>query len=371
MKRKITGLFILFISLVLLGSAMNQSFINKIKFEKYFDHLNPQMIQESALYKAALVHSDRWRYGDLYGVCYLSQYKFKLEPFKQYGYKPGRQNTNRVLYIIGDSFLADKILSGAFDAFDNVIFLDRRFSFGPIKLDSTKQNYLMMEFAERNLNDYDIDKTDEIRWTNNDIKSGVNFSNTPASAPGQSPPTSLFERLNKIIFNKDLSRNLELILFDNKLTTPFKEAKASLNYKLFDRIANGVVISSDKKRLLFYVTIDTNNMQSAFRYKNEHALDSIVRNLDIARDYYRAIGFKKVFLSVIPNAVSVYDDKRMPYNHLLERVEQKTDLPIIPLYKAFKADKRNLFYRSDSHWNPQGLDTWVNEANKVLTANLN
>lgn len=369
--RKVTGLFILFISVVLLLSSMNQAFINKIKFEKYFDHLNPQMIQENALYKAALVHSDRWRYGDLYGVCYLPQYKLELEPFKQYGHKPGRQNTNRVLYIIGDSFLADKILSGAFNAFDNVVFLDRRFSFGPIKLDSTKKNYMVMEFAERNLNNYDINKTFENRWTTDNIKNGVNFSNAPL--PGGIPfvPESIFARLGRIIFHKDLSRNLELMLFDNKLTTPFKEAKASLNYTLFDRIANEVVISSDKKRLLFYTTVDTNNIQSAFRYKTEHALDSIVRNLDIARDYYRAIGFKKVFLSVIPNAVSVYDDKRMPYNHLLERVEQKTDLPVISLHKAFKADKRNLFYRSDSHWNPQGLDTWVNEANKVLTANLN
>lgn len=369
--RKITGLFILIISVVLLVSAMNQSFINKIKFEKYFDHLNPQMIQENAWYKAAFVHSDRWRYGDLYGVSYLYQYKFELEPFKQYNHKAGRQNTNRVLYIIGDSFLADKTLSGAFGAFDNVIFLDRRFPFGPIKLDTSKQNYLVMEFAERNLNGYDISKTDEARWTTNDIKNGINFSNAPAVAGNQPPPASLFDRLNKIIFNKDLSRNLELILFDNKLATPFKEAKASLNYKLFGRVANEVAVSTDKKRLLFNITVDTASLQSAFRPKNEHAVDSIAGNLDIARNYYWAIGFKKVFLSVIPNPVSVYDDNRMPYNHLLERVEQKTDLPVVSLYKIFKTDQRNLFYRSDSHWNPPGLDIWINETNKVLTSNIN
>jgi hypothetical protein len=369
--RTVTGLFVLLISVVLLGSAMNQSFINKIKFEKYFDHLNPQIIQENTWYKAAFVHSDRWRYGDLYGVSFLPQYKLELEPFRQYRHKSGRQNTNKVLYIIGDSFLADKTLSGAFNAFDNMVFLDRRFAFGPIKLDTAKQNYLLMEFAERNLNGYDISKTDEIRWTSNEIKSGVNFSNASAMATSQPPPVSLFERLNKIIFNKDLSRNLELILFDNKLASPFKEAKASLNYKLFDRVANEVAVSSDRKRLLFNITVDSASVQSAFRSKADHAVDSLLRNLDTARDYYLAIGFKKIFLSVIPNPVSVYDDKRMPYNHLLERVEQKTDLPLISLYKIFKADKRNLFYRSDSHWNPLGLDIWVSETNKVLTSNLN
>ncbi|WPU98349.1 hypothetical protein SNE26_20195 [Mucilaginibacter sp. cycad4] len=355
---------------MLLGSAMNRSFVNKIKFEKYFDHLNPYIIQENILYKAAFVHSDRWRYGDLYGVCFLPQYKFELEPFKQYPYKPGRLNTNKVLYIIGDSFLADKTLSGAFEAFDHVIFLDRRFAFGPIKLDTTRQNYLMMEFAERNLNGYDIVKTDEIRWATGEIKSGIKISNSSTPQTSQPSPLSLFERLNKIIFNKDLSRNLELILFDNRLVSPFKEVKASLNYKLFDRVANEVVVSSDKKRLLFNITVDTASAQSAFRPKTESGIDSIVNNLDIAKRYYLSIGFKKVFLSVIPNPVSVYDDKRMPYNHLLERVEQNTDLTVVSLYHIFKADKRNLFYRSDSHWNPQGLDIWVNEVNKTLTSSV-
>lgn len=369
--RKITGLFILIISAGLWVTAMNQSFIITIKFEKYFDHLNPKMIQENALYKAAFVHSDKWRYGDLYGLSYLHQYKFELDPFKQYPPKPNRQNTNRVLYIIGDSFLADKTLSGAFDAFDNVTFLDRRFGFGPIKVDTAKQNYLMMEFAERNLNGYDISKTTEIRWPANDIKNGKSFGTASTPTGGKLPHESVFERLNRIVFNKDLSRNLELILFDNKLATPFKEAKASLNYKLFDRVANEVVVSTDKKRLLFNTTVDTSSMQSAFRPKTEHAIDSIVNNLAVAKNYYLSIGFKKVFLSVIPNPVSVYDDKRMPYNHLLERVEQKTDLTVVPLYHIFKADKRNLFYRSDSHWNPQGLDVWVNEANKVLKSSVN
>jgi len=365
--RKITGLLILIVSIALLGSAMNQSFINKIKAEKYFDHLDPQAVHESALFKAAFVHSDKWAYGDLYGLSALHQYKFEMEPFKRYIQKPGRQNTNRILYIIGDSFLADKTLSGAFDNFDNVVFLDRRFPFGPVKVDTAKQNYLLLEFAERNLNGYDINKTDEVRWTANDINNGVNLRNTPVQTESQPPSASIFERINKIIFNKDLSRNLELVLFDNKLTTPFKEAKASLNYRLFDRVAKEVAVSTDKKRLLFNITVDTASQQSAFRPKSDQAVDSIVRNLDLARDYYRAIGFKKIFLSVVPNPASVYDNKRMPYNHLLERVEQKTDLPTVPLYKIFKTDQRNLFYRSDSHWNPAGLDLWVQETNKALT----
>lgn len=368
--RKIAGIFILIASIAILGLAMNQSFINKIKSEKYFDHLYPKMATENAAYKAVFVHSDRWRYGDLYGISYLRQYKLKLEPFKQYPAQ-GRPVTNRVLYIIGDSFLADKVLNSAFDDFDDVYFLDRRFPFGPIKLDSTKQNYLIMEFAERNLNGYNISKTDEIRWTDNEIKTGANFGNSTPSGNAQPPQASLADRLSKIFFNKDLSRNLELILFDNKISTPFKEAKATLNYKMFGRVANEVAVSTDKKRLFLNFTVDTGSAQSAFRPKTQRAVDSIIINLDVACKYYRAIGFKKVFLSVIPNPVSVYDENRMSYNHLLQKAEQATNLPAISLFKIYKADKRNLFYKSDTHWNPLGMEIWVNETNKVLKTNLN
>jgi hypothetical protein len=330
--RKITGVFMLVFSMALLLSAMNQSFINKLSFEKFFGNLYPEMVKEDALYKAAFVNSDRWHYGDLYGLGYLHDYKLVPEPYKNYSHKPGRKNTGRLLYIIGDSFLAYKTLSGAFEAFDSVIFLDRRFTFGPIKLDTVKQNYLIMEFAERNLNGYAINKTKEIRWQTNEIEKGLNFSSGQGATGGQLPEL-LPDRLSKIIFNKDLSRNLELILFDNKLATPFKETKALLNYKLFNRTANEVTVSTDKKRLLINVAVDTASFQSSFKPKSDLIIDSIVHNLDLARDYYHAIGFKKVFLSVIPNAVSIYDDKRMSYNHLQERVEQKTHLPVVPLYK--------------------------------------
>ncbi|AYL97252.1 hypothetical protein [Mucilaginibacter celer] len=369
--RKISGIFILIVSLITLGLAMNQSFINKIKSEKYFDHLYPKMATENALYKALFVHSDRWRYGDLYGLSYLHQYKFELEPFTQYPAKTNGKSTNRVLYIIGDSFLADKTLTGAFDAFDNVIFLDRRFPFGPVRLDSTKQNYLIMEFTERNLNGYDINKTDEIKWSAEQIKTGANFNKQSPAAGTQSLPSSLTDRINKILFNRDLSRNLELILFDNKTATPFKEAKAALNYKLFGRVANEAAVSTDKERLFLNITVDTGSSQSAFRPKTKQSVDSIASNLNLAAGYYRSIGFKKVLLSVIPNSVSVYDQNRMPYNHLLERVEQAVGLPVITVYTIYKTDKRNLYYKSDAHWNPAGMQIWVNETNKVLNSNLN
>ncbi|CAN5269102.1 hypothetical protein BH09BAC6_BH09BAC6_01450 [soil metagenome] len=363
--RKIAGLLLFILSLAALLLAMNQTFINRLKKDRYFDHLNPPTAYNNSLYYRFFVRSDRWRYGDLYGLCYLPAYRFKLEPFKSYNKNTTRPVSNKILYVIGDSYLADKVLSGAFDKFDDVIFLDRRFPFGPITLDSTKQNYLVMEFAERNLNDFDFSKTGEVKWSKTDILNKSNYNTAYSiNRVNSGLPTTIPERVNKAIFNKELSRNIELLLFDDKIFTPLKQLKATINYRLFNRLAKEVAVSTDKKRLLMNITVDTSYRQSDFREVNARELDQLTGNLAIANKYYLSIGFKKVLLSVIPNAVSVYDEKRMHYNRLLERVEQNNRFPVISIFKNFKNTSQNLYYRSDTHWNPVGLDVWVNEVNK-------
>jgi hypothetical protein len=366
--KKVTGILVLFFSTIILLTAMNQSFINRIKQDRYFDHLNDNHSPRS-LYQRVFVRSDRWAYGDLYGLCYLPQYRVKLTPFKKYNAQNTGNSKNRVLYIIGDSFLADKTLAGAFDGFDDVFFCDRRFPFGPILPDSTKQNFLLMEFAERNLNDYDLYKTDEVQWTQNNIQA-KHYTPVEQKVNAPSPP-SLMNRLGNILFNKDLSRNLELLMFDDRLLSPIKELKASLNYHLFGLVSKEVAVSTDKKRLLLNITVDTSDIHSAFRYKTNRQIDTITVNLKTAQDYYQAIGFKKVFLSIIPNPASIYDENRMPYNHLLERIERQTNLPLISVYKTFKSDSHNLYFLSDAHWNPLGFDVWVDQVNTILQANLN
>ncbi len=371
--RKLLVAIILVISLVILIAAMDQSFIMRIKQDRYFDHLvSAGSIQKRSFYQRLLIRSDRWRFGDLYGLCYLPGFKMRLAPFKKYAKPDHRPVTNKNLYIIGDSFLADKTLSGAFSSFDDVIFLDRRFPFGPISLDSTKKNYLVLEFAERNLNDYSLEHTPEVRWTASEIKNGSNF-NRGAQPPGANrmpQPASLLSRTSKILFNKDLSRNLELLLFDDKVLTPVKEARASLNYALFGRVAKEVAVSTKKDRLFLNSTVDTADAQSAFRKKSAAELNDICKNLDVARKYYQSMGFKKVYLAIIPNPVALYDSTRMPYNHLLERMEYKTTLSVISVSEIYKHNSQNLYYRSDAHWNPSGLDIWVKKANQVFQTDL-
>jgi hypothetical protein len=365
--RKCILALILALSATLLLAAMDQTFIGGLKFNRYYDHLEVRQQDLNSWYHQLLIRSDKWRYGDLYGLCYLPEYKFKLERFKKYPRISSKPVTNRILYIIGDSFLADKTLTGAFDGFDDVKFLDRRFPFGPIVLDSTKQNYMVMEFSEWGLIGYDINKTNQTMWNKDDLKARANFQLTAAPKPTvYNLPGTLWDRLNNTIFNKNLSRNLETLLFDDKLFTPAKELKADINYKLFNRVDKGVAISTDKKRLLVNATVDTTSSLSDFRNISNKEIGALINNLDAANNYYRSIGFKKVILTIIPNAVSIYDENRMHYNRLLERVEQDNHFMVVDIYKEFKDAPINLYYRSDTHWNPQGLDLWVKTMNKSI-----
>ncbi|TSJ35966.1 hypothetical protein FO440_23910 [Mucilaginibacter corticis] len=366
--RKTICLFLLISGVALLYLAMNQTLINKIKQDRYFDHLNPPAAYNKTLYYRMFVRSDRWRYGDLYGLCYLPWFKANLEPFKKYGYNNRQKLTNRILYITGDSFLADKTMEGAFNGFDNVVFLDQRFPYGPIALDSSKENYLIMEFTERRLNGFDFYKTDEAKWAKAEISAKLNYSKRTAPGTDSKLPATIWERINNAFFNKDLSRNLALLLFDDRIFTPVKELKATLNYRLLGWLPQEVAISTDEKRLLLNITVDSSYQQSAFKNISGSQLDQINQNLMAARSYYESIGFKKVFLSLIPNPVSIYDAKRMPYNHLLERVEKKTNLTVIPLYNTFKSYPGNLYYRNDAHWNPNGFDIWISKTNEILNA---
>lgn len=364
--RKAIAVVVFILSLAILLASVNQTLINKLKQDRYFDHLTPPGPTKSSWYHRLLIRSDRWRYGDLYGLCFLPDYKFALEPFKKYPGNPAKPVSKKILYIIGDSYLADKTLNGAFDGFDKVVFLDRRFPFGPIVLDSTKQNYLVMEFAERHLVGYNINQTNESKWTQTELRTGSNFNIASPKATMYHLPTTFWERLNNTLFNKNLSRNLELLLFDDKAFTPVKELKATINYKLFDRVNKDVVASTDKKRLLMNLTVDTASRLSDFRPISDKEIDTLIYNLNAANQYYRSIGFKKVILAIVPNPVSVYDEKRMPYNRLLQRVEQGNRFTVVDIYSIFKATPVNLYYRSDTHWNPQGLDLWIQAMNASI-----
>jgi hypothetical protein len=81
------------------------------------------------------------------------------------------------------------------------------------------------------------------------------------------------------------------------------------------------------------------------------------------------MGYTQVYLSIIPNAASIYNYEGKKYNHLIERIQQHPNLkmPVIDAYKTLSKADVNIFHYSDSHWNVIGQQLWIDELNNALS----
>ncbi|MFN3488998.1 MAG: hypothetical protein ACK4YV_07680, partial [Emticicia sp.] len=56
------------------------------------------------------------------------------------------------------------------------------------------------------------------------------------------------------------------------------------------------------------------------------------------------------------------------YNHLIERVQQHSDLktPFFDIYTPYHHSKNVLYEKGDSHWNCEGKQMWLDLVNAKL-----
>jgi hypothetical protein len=107
---------------------------------------------------------------------------------------------------------------------------------------------------------------------------------------------------------------------------------------------------------------------SAFYALDEEALATAVKHINQTRENYLKQGFDEVYLSVIPNKVTIMRPGDGVYNHLLEKLYNHPGLkvPVIDVYAAFARQPEGLYLRSDSHWNCSGIAIWLNNLYPVL-----
>ena len=79
-------------------------------------------------------------------------------------------------------------------------------------------------------------------------------------------------------------------------------------------------------------------------------------------------GFDEVYLSIIPNKVSILSPDMGKYNQLIERVQSDLNLkiPVIDTYSDFKKNPTKYYLKSDSHWTCEGRDIWLDKVNNIL-----
>jgi hypothetical protein len=294
------------------------------------------------LFEAGILKDD-FRYGDLYRLSNLSE--FKELQVKCKDEKPIAKN-DVSLFIAGDSFTEkERIDSSDFAAknYKRVFVADPE---SILQLHSGK-NILIIETVERHFRErfFSTYKTLKI--------GGENF---------EKPDVSLRDKLmNYALPYSETHHQASLFGFDFVLK--LKEFKAFLNQKLFDKVDNRVFLSKDKKHIFYYLDKEKGST-SGFEAIPDSSINQMITNINESYTYYKALGFDEVYLSIIPNKSSIIEPGES-YNNLVSRIEQNAGLrmPTISVLQAYKKGGASVYAVGDSHWNCQGRQIWLDKVN--------
>ena len=304
--------------------------------------------------------------GDLVAFAYLDKVK-KFDSRKPHWFKrPAYDGTgNLVLYLSGDSYtekIPDTALAGLY-----AYKFGRRFrkSF-EYTIDTSRQNLLVIQIAERYTRDY-FGTTRIFQ----DVCKAVPGNNTVTSDIPEVPHAKYFPGLFTILnpdnfFNKNINQNLQYNLFNYNFIVPAMMYKALFNYSVFDRASGDVVISQDKKQLFYKETVTANDISSSYSPLSPEDITSIINNLNVIYDHYKADGFTDVYLSIIPSTASVMQPQW--YNHFIPLVQKdpRLKMKIIDAYSVYSISPDKYFLPGDVHWNNDGMQVWISQLNKIL-----
>lgn len=315
------------------------------------------------LYKTGVI-ADDYRYGDLYRLSSLPQFKDPVRPCSPSNspLQRGGVGVKSALYVIGDSFTESERLSQR--DFPGSDFLRTKWeNKNTVQLDTAKRNVLLVETVERHFREHFIQPTDNLTIAADTTR------NKPSTASlNGEPHQSLTRRISDFIQSKGIEERLETVLFSHDVFLWFRELKASLNLNLFGRVAPTVGISQDQNHLFAGLDTDTTkHRNSSFAPLSDTELNALIDSVNATADRYRTLGFDAVYLSIIPNKASILDPTQGRYNHLIERVESHPRLrvPVISVYQDYKRQPANVYALGDSHWNCTGRTVWIEEVRKT------
>ena len=329
------------------------------------------------------IFPDDYRYGDLYRLSYLKKFKGNLEKSNEHKYSGHKKtNSNTNLYILGDSFtVEDRVNKEDFNVneYRQIHWLNSE----TIKLDSTQRNILIIETIERYFKERFSKDVHNIELQQNKTSTLIQSPIRKLPFIGKAinylvtifPSEYLFIK-NKFNYFKnskfpsssDIDKRLETTLFNYDLVLPIRELKASINYDFFDRVEKQIILSLNHEHQFIYQEADSTNNYSSFYPVTQFEIDNFIYFVNKTRDYYLKLGFKEVYLSIIPNRVSLLAPKLGIYNHLVERVQNSPNLniQILDIYHIYQKNPIKYLSKSDTHWTVEGRNEWLKMVNFEL-----
>lgn len=311
--------------------------------------------------KAGLL-ADDFRYGDLYRLANLPQFKQKRSiPCPK---TPVAHTGNTDFYAIGDSFMEP-------ESMDSSDFVARTYTYIhwtdslSVQLHPARRKVLLIETVER-----------EVRNHFTTLHYPLWVSQRPIRARAVSH-SGFFHDLNNFLTGPSelrqsrVEERLENLLFGADFFNFFREIKARLTLDWFGRTFGITTVTPDGRHLLISWDIDTTRNTSNFNAVSAAELDTLVAHANAMRQHYLQAGFDEVLLSVIPNKTTVVNPPMGRYNRLLERLETHPALqvPLISVRKRFMQSGPKLYQRGDSHWNCEGRQIWLEAVNRKISEN--
>lgn len=303
--------------------------------------------------------------GDLVSMSYLdfvTKFRRKKDYRQNKATYDGKKNT--VLYIHGDSY-SRRLGDSSFAGVCQLKLIDRNHGLN-YHLDSTKRNILIFEITERYTRNYfgTLKIFDQLC---DSVIKRKNIAYNTTTYAGAMQASALPNIGIDDFFNKYINQNLQCNLFNYNFIMPMFESKAALNYYVFNRASGDVVISQDKQFLFLKQTTVDYGTESASVPVSDEEIDQLVDNFNAIYDHYRQNGFDEVFLSIIPNPITVLEPRG--YNQLIPRIQHSPRLrmKIIDAYSMLQGKGETAFYRGDTHWNREGRQIWLDSINHIVT----
>jgi len=299
--------------------------------------------------------------GDLVSMAYLDKEKTFLEA-KDYRFIRSTDTGSRDidLYVYGDSYVRE-IPDSVFSHIHHYHFGRRDYTDLVYTLDPHKKNILLIEDAERFIRPYFqyLAIFDHVR------KGDPALSFMEGSAGGNQAMLGIKADL---FFNPGINHNLEFNLFGYAFIDPVKLFKASATYQLFGRAAGDVVVSENGKYLFLRQTVAAHDLLSSYNPIGRPELRLLIDHLNTIYEHYKQEGFDEVYLSIIPNPVSILQPN--DYNGLIPALQKDPSLkmPTIDCYSVFAGypEPGSLYRVGDTHWNNKGLQVWIGLVNQLL-----
>ncbi len=313
--------------------------------------------------------ADKYLYGDLYGLTYLSKFKkVKDTNFVSMPAIDQKANSDTAkLFILGDSYLYSYFKEDPryYVGINQVQFI--RWSVAnPVEINpyKNKKNILLIESVERNMLGL---------FNLNSVKARLDRAEAVNTMLNKRQKIAFFtSEIDRVIkenlYHQSLEANIEFAWFNFGFWESLKEFKADFNLNFFGRVDKEVAISKDQNFLYLAETINPAHAGSSFSDISEAQINTQVSQLNAIQDYYKARGFNEVIFSIIPNPVSVLKTENKPDNQLIQRIKLHPDFKgkLMDATEGLSKNASSNFFTSDSHWNQRGAKIWLDQFNTQL-----